>query len=250
MKPDSIALALLTHEPAGSASLMRKHWLDLTSPDHCVIAYGGRRDEFDKIEGDKVFIDDPRLRTKDHQRELQSYSGVMAGIRDTLANKDWEWLCFAEFDTLPLSKNILTQLITDAKNEQADLLAPNMYRVDHTLYPHYTAHAAIPGWLDWLRSISLRENPQAVIYSLGCLQLWKRECFEKVVETGEPIPTYLELLFPTVAHHLGFRVRSWNTHENFVSPDPLPNFTIEAFRKAHALVAHPVKGYWTAAASR
>ena len=76
------ALLLLTHEPAARVARMVDYWRNTTGPDEIVVAYGGPVEEFGKIKGRKAFIDDPRLRTRDHQRERQSYSGVLRGAMD------------------------------------------------------------------------------------------------------------------------------------------------------------------------
>src|SRR5690606_22280133 len=86
------ALLLLSHQSAPCVNRMIRYWRERTRPDHIVVAYGGPDEEFDGIEGDKVFIDDPRLRTKDHQRECQSYHQVLSAAVALLENRSWEQL--------------------------------------------------------------------------------------------------------------------------------------------------------------
>ena len=61
MKNNSVALVLVSHENATAVDRMVNAWKALTVPYHCVVAYGGTRSEFEKIQSDKVFVDDDRL---------------------------------------------------------------------------------------------------------------------------------------------------------------------------------------------
>jgi hypothetical protein len=245
MKSNSVALVLVSHENAAAVARMTHIWNSLTTPGQCLVAYGGERSEFDKIAGDKVFVNDPRLRTSDHQREFQSYSKLLATALDTLADKNWEWLFIAEYDLVPIKSDLFPEIIAEAEREEADLLGAGASRLDNTLHSHHGVHAAAAGWSAWVKSISRRENPKIVLSCLGSAQLWRREAIEAVVAVGEPIETYLEILLPTVAHHLGFRVRPWKSHANFIQPDPLPCDNLDVLKAKGALLAHPIKGYWT-----
>jgi hypothetical protein len=245
MKNDSVALALVSHENAAAVIRMRNAWNDLTSPGHCVVAYGGNLNEFDGIQGDKVFVNDPRLRTCDHQREFQSYSKLLATVLDFLADKSWDWLFLAEYDLIPTTPDFFPSIIAEAVREDADLLGLGVTRLDNTLHSHHAAHAAAEGWSAWIKSISRREDPRIVLSCLGCAQLWRRDALEAVISVGEPLDTYLEILLPTVAHHLGFRVRPWKSHAKFIFPDHLPHENLDVFRAQGALAVHPIKAHWT-----
>lgn len=243
MNNSGVALVLVTHEPAEAVMRMQAFWQELTQPANLVVAYGGKRDEFEKISGQKVFVDDDRLRTRDHQREFQSYSKLLKTALHSLSGS-WEWLFFAEFDLIPLTPSFFETLIEEAIKEDADVLGVGACRLDNTLHSHHAAHAAAEGWLEWIRSISRREDPHVVLSCLGCGQLWRREAIEAVVSAGEPVKSYLEILLPTVAHHLGFRVRPWKSHARFILPDPLPHQDLADFVSAGATAVHPIKGYW------
>ena len=132
---------------------MVDYWHNTTRPDEIVVAYGGAVEEFRKIEGRKAFIDDPRLRTRDHQRDRQSYSEVLRGGINALRDTGWEWLYLAEYDMLPLDSFLWERLKKRAREQDADLLGYRMWRIDDTLHPHYASHLATPRWLDWVSSI-------------------------------------------------------------------------------------------------
>jgi len=239
-----IALLLLTHEPADRVRRMVEYWRKAVDPGEIVVAYGGPREEFGKIEGRKAFIDDPWLRTRDHQRERQSYTRMLKGAMDALEGAEWEWLYLAEYDMLPLDSSLLDRLRERALREGADLLGHRAWRIDDTLHPHYASHLATPEWLNWIGSVSRRSNKRVVLSCMGCGQFWGREALESVVAQGEPVRAYLELQLPTVAHHLGFRVRGLDEQDRFISNQVIPDAKPELLRDIGAWILHPVKKLW------
>ncbi len=238
------ALLLLTHEPAERVARMVDFWTRHTDPAEVVVAYGGACGEFDKIAGRKVFIDDPRLRTRDHQRERQSYTKVLAGALEALGGAAWDWLYLAEYDMLPLDRSLLRRLESRAERESADLLGHRMWRLDDTLHPHYASHLATPEWLGWIDSISRRVDKRVVLSCMGCGQFWRREAVEAVIGQGEPRRAYLELQLPTVAHHLGFRVRGLKEQDRFISNHEEPAWKRGLLRDTGGWVMHPIKNLW------
>ena len=50
----------------------------------------------------------------------------------------------------------------------------------------------------------------------GSGKFGKREAFSAVGSQKEPFPIYVEIFLPTVAHHLGFRVRDYGAQDKFV----------------------------------
>ena len=79
---------------------------------------------------------------------------------------------------------------------------------------------------------------------LGTGSVWTREAFLAVAAVPEPFPIYLELWLPTVAHHLGFRVRPFQGEAATGHVRNLGVFSVretERARRAGAWTAHPVK---------
>ena len=77
---------------------------------------------------------------------------------------------------------------------------------------------------------------------LGTGSFWKRAAFEAVSDMTEPFPIYFELFLPTVAHHLGFRLRSFGGQEHFVRNIGDWSDSITAAAIAGAWSVHPMKG--------
>jgi hypothetical protein len=238
------ALLLLTHQPAPCVNRMAQAWRELTNPEQIVIAYGGPESEFPAIEGTKAFITDPRLRTRDHQREKQSYTGMLQAAVALLADQPWDCLYLAEYDMLPIAADLFTRLRDHADHERADLLGHRAWRVDDTLHPHYSNHLAATRWLDWVQEISVREDKSVVLSCMGCGQWWRREALEAVLALGEPVPAYLELHLPTVAHHIGFRVRGISRQDPFIRTKPYSPGAGKNLANRGAWLIHPDKTLW------
>lgn len=240
----STALVLLSHEPADRVHRMVAHWRAATAPAEVIVAFGGAREEFDRLECPAVFVADRRLRTGDHQRERQSYTGALRDVLATLPATGWDFLYLAEFDMLPVVPDLWQRLEERSVRENADLLGHRVWRLDDTLHPHYASHRATHEWMEWIGTFSCRSVGGVVLSCMGCGQFWRKEAIQAVVAAGEPAPAYLELHLPTVAHHLGFRVRGIPDQDRFVSNFEIPGTTPAWLRDLGAWVIHPVKRLW------
>jgi hypothetical protein len=95
---------LLSHQPAAAVEKMLAYWSDCVPTESILLACGGPKEEFDAIRHkQKFYVDDPRLRTRDHQREFQSYTQLYHEAVEFLKTEDRELQCihFAEYDHLP-----------------------------------------------------------------------------------------------------------------------------------------------------
>lgn len=238
------ALLLLTHQPAEAVNRMARRWRSLTRPDHIIVAYGGPPEHLDGIEEKHVLIEDARLRTRNHPREKQSYTQVLQQSVAAIQDQQWDYLYLAEFDIEPIAPDLFSSLRARAEMEKADLLGHRAYRIDDTLHPHYADHACLTEWREWVRNLSRREDRDVVLSCMGCGQWWRREALEAVLECGEPHAAYLEVHLPTVAHHLGFRVRGMGVQDRFIRTEPLTRRERDQMIASDAWVVHPVKTLW------
>lgn len=237
---------LLTHQAEPLVEMMTAWWRRHVPGPDILVAYGGTRERFESLRvPDKVFVDDLRLRTRDHQRERQSFAGVFTAVNEWLRKRpDYRLIHLSEFDCIPLCHDLFARMEARLAGEDADVLGCRVERVDGTNNPHYLYHAADPSFAPFLDRISVRDDHSVVLAMLGCVSFWKREAFTAVAGVEESSPLYLEIALPTVAHHLGFRVRGLNDQSPFVQPvgDLAPQ--LDALRAAGAWMAHPVKGFW------
>ena len=97
---NSVSNLILSHQPAAAVAKMISYWSRCVPKESIIIAYGGARSGFEAIEHEaKFFVDDPRLRTRDHQRDLQSYTGLFRGAAEFLKSPghQFRFVYFAEY---------------------------------------------------------------------------------------------------------------------------------------------------------
>ena len=238
---------ILSHQPARAVDKMIAWWRNSVPKDSILIAYGGTKTEFEAISHEhKVLVDDPQLRTRDHQREFQSYTRLLQTAAEFLRtnNRDFSFVYFAEYDHVPLVKDLNERQIERAKAESADVLGFHVHRVDGTNNPHFLYHVANEEFMRFWGGITRRADPDAVLSMFGSGSFWSREAFLAVADVDEPFPVYMELYLPTLAHHLGFRVRDFGEQNRFVRVLKDESSHIDQARKEGAWTLHPVKRLW------
>jgi hypothetical protein len=203
---------ILTHQPPPCVARMLAWWERFVPREDVLIAFGGSQKDFAGIEhAQKFFAEDPRLRTRDHQREMQSYTEVFLAA------------------------------------ENADVIGCRMLRVDGTNHPHFLQHAALAGFAEFWNRITRRDDASVVLSMFVVSSVWTRAAFNAVAAVAEPFPMFLELWLPTLAHHLGFRLRGLPDQDPFISNlgDMTSLVKTDASRRLGAWAAHPVKRMWT-----
>ena len=242
---DSLIL-LLTHQPPEAVAKMLAYWKPYASPDSILLAYGGTEPNFAQIaHPQKFFVDDPKLRARDQQRDPQSYTQIFQKAGAWLAERSqFSHVFFAEFDHLPLVTDFTRRMQERIAAEKADVLAFKLCRIDGTNHPHYLRAARDPEFHPYWRQLSWRADKGTVLSMLGTGSFWRREAFLAVSRHSEPFPIYLELYLPTLAHHLGYRIRDFGEQNRFVRN--LGDFKSEMkkARKEGAWTIHPIKKLW------
>lgn len=235
---------VMVHQRRAFVDRLLTFWAPVTRPDRLLLVHGGAEADFREISHPhKMFVGDPRLRTRDHQRELQSITGILHAVRDwlTASAVNCEFLYFAEYDHLPLVPDLNARQISRMETEAADVLAFHLERIDDTSHPHYLYHVAKPAFHAFFADLTRRGEPEVTLAMLGTGSFWRREAFDAVAAVDEPFPMYQEVYIPTLAHHLGFRLRGYAEQNRFVSPAGDRASEIEGARAAGAWTLHPVK---------
>jgi hypothetical protein len=234
---------LITHQAPAKVARMLAWWKGVTDASNLLIAHGGARDDFDQIDfSQKVFVDDPRLRTRDAQREMQSYGAIFRAAAEFISAQDFTHVYVAEYDHLPLVADLHSRLLGRLAAEDADVLGHEALRVDGTNQPHFLFHSANPDFAPYWRRVTCRKDASVVLSMFGSGSFWRREGFEAVAFAEDPVPMYLEIRLPTLAHHLGFRVRDFGPAQNaFVKSRGNFVSEINRARTAGAWTLHPVK---------
>jgi hypothetical protein len=237
-------IVLISHQSPAEVSAMCRTWQDL-NPDTLVhVAYGGPAETFAALTWPHCsYIQDPRLRTRDHQRERQSYRGLMQETAAALAASRIDRVLMAECDVVPLRPGLAAYLIQREEEEQAQVLGSRLRRVDGTSHPHFLAHASHPSYQEWLKG-SVRRDQEVLLMMLGCLTWWTWEAFAATATAPEPMPVYLELALPTTPHLLGFRVRDLPEFASDMEPVGELEGEVAQRRAAGRWVVHPCKKAW------
>jgi hypothetical protein len=244
----SVLNLILSHESAGSVAAMLAHWAKCVAPDSLLLAYGGNESEFSAIDHKpKFLVADKRLRTKDHQREFQSYTGLFRTAAEFLKTDGsrFQYLHFAEYDHIPLVPDLNDRQIKRLTEEDADVLGYHVHRIDQTNSPHFLYHAGDERFASFWSEISARSDTSVVLSMFGSGGFWTKEAFLRMTELDEPCPIYLEIYLPTIVHHLGFRVRDFGEQEQFVRAFPDAFNRMEKARRQGAWTLHPVKQLWS-----
>lgn len=239
---------IITHQKAEEIDRMLEWWSMAAPLDSIWIAYGGKREEFARINfAQKYFLESNRIRTANPQRERQGYMEVYQKAITSGALEAKRYVHVAEYDQLPLQPAVNMLQIRVLQRLKADVLGYQLMRVDQTNNPHYLWHKNDPRFLEFFRSISRRPDKETVLSALGFGMFWTVEAFRAVTDVLEPFPIYLELFLPTVAHHLGFRVRRIDepAKYNAVTGDSEP--MADEATAAGVWNLHPVKSRWSTA---
>ena len=234
---------LLSHQPPDELEPLLRIWQQVAGAGNVLLAYGGLEDRFGRIGFEpKVFIDDPALRTRDHQRERQSCTGVLRQATQWMKSRpQFQYVHFVEYDHLPLVTDLYSRIVERLKSENADVLAFHLRRVDGTNDPHYLHHANESRFHEYFPSITRRDEPEVVLAMLGTGSFWKREALEAVTSEKEPFPIYFELYLPTLAHHLGYRLRDFGEQNAFARHMGDFSPCLAQWRARGAWMAHPIK---------
>lgn len=236
---------ILTHQAPVCVERMLQWWAQCTPPGDILVAFGGSEEDFQGVgPAQKIFSADPRLRTRDHQRELQSYTAIFQEASAWMRGRDFTHIHFCEYDHVPLVRDLNARQIARLAHEKADVIGHSILRVDGTNHSHYLYHAANGAFHQFWKQVTCRDDPGVVLSIFGSGSVWTREAFDAVAKAAEPFPMYLEIYLPTLAHHLGFRVRDLPDQNLFARNLGDMTASMEEAREAGAWAVHPVKRIW------
>lgn len=232
---------LLTHQDSARVARMTQRWRRFAG--RLLVVHAGRRADFDASDfSPKIFLDDPRIRTRHHQRERQSYTALYEAAVSAPAAEGARYLYLAEYDHYPVAADLLEKLERLIESERAALLAHHLRRVDRTNDPHYLHHASEAWFHEWYAARSRRPDKREILMMVGTGAFWRIDALRETLAQGAPPgPVYHELHFPTLAHHLGFRARGIPGQDEFVQ---VGKEWDAARPPSGAWALHPVKKAW------
>jgi hypothetical protein len=235
-------LNLVISHLAESLDAIRKTWEGVCPEENLWILFGGDRDEFEKMEYPrKIFVDDEGLRTVDHQREKQSYAVLMHCAAEVVRRERPAFVYLCEYDHVPVVPNLNELQVATIMEQNADVMCHHLIRADGTNFSIALTHDSDPGFRGVWESLSLREDKTLVLWMFGSGSFWTSRAFLAVAEKEIPIRCYFEIHLPTMAHHLGFRVRGWEETNHLVGNLPTPLHNVANARRMGCWTVHPVK---------
>ena len=233
---------VLTHLDGELLVRTKERWRDVCREEDLWIAFGGKQRNFRNLGKERsVFIGDAGLRREDNQREKQSYTGIFRAMAPVVERERPDYIYLCEYDHVPLRSDLNALQVAEITAEGADVMGHWLYRVDGTSHYHMLYHQSDPGFLRYWQSVSRREEKGVVLSMFGSGSLWSREAFLAIASRTQQIPCYLELYLPTLAHHLGYRVRCWDESRHMISNLPSRKWTIDEAMNRDCLTIHPVK---------
>ncbi len=234
---------VITHRGGQAFRALRDAWGGVCPEEDLWFVFGGSREEFEALEtGRKVYVDDPEMRTRDHQREKQSYAGLLKAVAPIIEREAPDYVHLCEYDHLPVVSDLNARQVAAMRNEGADVMAQYLVRTDGTNHPIALSHESDPAFVPLWQSITRREGSPAVFWMFGSGSVWTREAFLAVASKPLGIRCYFEIHLPTLAHHLGFRIRCWDEKQHLISNKPSGDFTMAKAKEQGAWTVHPVKG--------
>lgn len=233
---------LLTHQGGEAFEKVRKHWEGMCGDQNLWVVFGGTKEAFEKLNYPrKIFVDDPALRTLDHQREKQCYLGVIEAIASTIERESPDFIHLCEYDHLPLIPDLNQRQVQFMDKEGADVMVHYLKQIDGTAHPFELYHESDPEFIPFWKSVSIRDNPSVILWMFGSGSVWTKNAFLSLAHRGKRIECLFEIYLPTLAHHLGFRVRGWNENQHLISNLPSPQVTVNEGLKKGCWTVHPVK---------
>lgn len=234
---------LLTHRGGDEFRRLTRHWERICAPENLWVAFGGSHEDFEALDWPrKVFVDDPELRKKDNQREKQSYLGIFKAMMGAVEHEHPDYIYLCEYDHLPLVDDLNARQVAEIRGECADVMGHWLDRMDGSGHYFQLYHESDPEFVRFWRAVSRRENKDVVLNMFGSGSLWSRQAFLAIAASEKPIACYLEIHLPTLAHHLGFRIRCWDEKQHLISNKPSGDFTMAKAKEQGAWTVHPVKG--------
>jgi hypothetical protein len=236
---------ILTHL---DADLVRAQlgYLDAVAPkSRFVVCFGGPRAEFDRLGLEEaLFVDEPSLRAPSHER---SHTSVLESVYEARVRDDpeVELVYFIEFDHLILRGDFERELSALADRTGAGLLAKAASPRNDTNWPHFLRYRDDERVNRFFSRISRREDRGLRWGCLGDGMLFRREALSAFCSVGDHPHVYVELLVPSVVHHLGFDVVDVDRHSDlYAAVSWRPEYGLEdairAKRSGRAFV-HPFK---------
>jgi hypothetical protein len=242
-KAESLLWVVLVHHHPEAVHELLGYWENLGyNPGGMLFVHAGREEDFRALKvPNKVFVRDREIRTIRHSLEKQSYYGVFREVSSWMQGRNFSAVALVEYDHLPVIPDWAEKLCGLMNREKADMLCHHLTRVDGTNAAHYLYHLQDSRFPELWKSLSQREDKGVFLNAIMTGSFWKRAVFDAVAAHPDPFSVYLELYLPSLAHHLGCRVRGYGNQDVFVQVTPIQEPFSKDWNNRGAWSLHQVK---------
>ncbi|HUB67182.1 MAG TPA: hypothetical protein VL981_06830 [Candidatus Methylacidiphilales bacterium] len=172
-----------------------------------LLAYGGPSENFSLLAHPaKIFLADESLRGPVIRQCLNEILPKVSAYLNSPASPQCELVHFSEFDHLILCRNYFDKLAEIFRQSGCDLIGKTAGPKTHSNWVHYLRYREDEPLRNYLARISKREDKRALYGMLGNGYTLSRNLVDSIAGLSDLPRVYYELLFPTLAHHLGFEV--------------------------------------------
>lgn len=226
-----VLLVVMEHRSPEIAARILELWRAAGFADEdLLLIYGGPSLEFDRLTAkNKILLEGKAHRTRDHQRDRQSYREVFDRVSAWLRDAPHTHVLFHEGDHLPLCPDLSRRVLERLAQRGADVLGYHLGRIDGSTHPH------------WTSCVSCTYPSEPAYSMLGTGHFWKRAAWQAVSADASLADWYLEMDLPTTAARLGFRLADFGDQNRFVQSVESRRPSIQKALAEGAWSLHPVK---------
>jgi hypothetical protein len=233
---------ILCHQAPEVVEAIYNWHRSLSSKYRIVIAYGGSREEFEKIRfDDKVFIEDASLRGPSSR---MSHCELLEKAMTFAERPEQTRFFLSEGDLVPLRKDYLDTAIAAMTHHDAGFLAKSIRNITASNNVFLT-NAATDGIVEHMVPEQHNGSPQ-YLHCLGCFFAVDGAILGRMIEQCRELKgLYFEVMFPTAAARAGGRLLSMDSVSDYLSEVRYRPFheIDNALRLAHSGVwmIHPLR---------
>ena len=241
----ALLTVVLTHLPAPAVREQLAYLRALSPHNAFVACHGGTRQDFGDLDEDgALFIEDPSLRGPHFEKSI---NGTLRTLHDACVQDDpaIEYVYLVEYDHVILRADFADALIGLSRRHGAALVGKHVGLRNDTNWPHYLRSRDDEELNGFIAAISRRDDRGTRFGCLGTGILLRRDALEAFCSLSGLPDRYIELLVPTIVHHLGFDLLDVDAVSDLYMPVRwLPEFTVAeavAAKRSGAFFAHPLK---------
>ena len=198
-----IVHSILSHHPAKAVDAMAEFLQALGNDVRFRFAYGGERDEFEKIRSrDKIFLADPGLRGKIESRNFSNWFKAGLSWFDSAGLRP-DYIHFTECDHLPLQAGYWSQIEKSMLSSGKDFLGKWCMDRSNTNEQFYLKYRGDPALLRHLRSLNPTLAQPVIWGALADGMTFRAESLRALCGVDLGIDCFTEILIPSTLHQLG-----------------------------------------------